>query len=297
MTGRVADGTRPGIAGQADGAAGGNPRRTGVFAIAGVAAVAVVAMAVARQAPVAPPAEIRAAAAADRQQAPEQEVAQTPAQPAGEAASKPASEPERPVALARAEPDAPAAEPETPQPAPVALTEEIGALPSGSARFGSPARTLPAAERVDTAFARLAPAQPGAREEVDASRTGSISPLASAMIAGEGSTGRVEIAETESDIAEIEEKLASEGAENFEVASTPAEAPPHRHDLTQSQTAGWVNMRAGPDNDAAVLTVVPANASIMAQDDCEHWCAVVYEGRQGYIYKSFIRRPGASAEG
>jgi uncharacterized protein YraI len=48
-----------------------------------------------------------------------------------------------------------------------------------------------------------------------------------------------------------------------------------------------VNMRAGPDDGAQVLMVVPALAEIEAEDGCG-WCEVAYQGRTGYIYKSFI---------
>lgn len=57
--------------------------------------------------------------------------------------------------------------------------------------------------------------------------------------------------------------------------------------LKNAQTNGAVNLRAAPDKNAKVLLVVPENVSIEAQDNCI-WCAVTYEGSQGYIYKSFI---------
>ncbi|MBO6717469.1 MAG: SH3 domain-containing protein [Rhizobiaceae bacterium] len=49
----------------------------------------------------------------------------------------------------------------------------------------------------------------------------------------------------------------------------------------------WVNLRAGPADDAEVLLVVPGSADIEAQTGC-NWCAVTYDGREGYIYKNFI---------
>jgi hypothetical protein len=49
----------------------------------------------------------------------------------------------------------------------------------------------------------------------------------------------------------------------------------------------WVNLRSGPSDDAEVLLVVPGLASIKAESGC-NWCAVTYDGREGYIYKNFI---------
>jgi len=48
-----------------------------------------------------------------------------------------------------------------------------------------------------------------------------------------------------------------------------------------------VNMRAGPDNDAAVLTVIPAGSEVEVIA-CEYWCEVVFAGERGWIYKSFV---------
>lgn len=59
--------------------------------------------------------------------------------------------------------------------------------------------------------------------------------------------------------------------------------------LQPATTAQYVNMRAGPADDADVITVVPANAAIEAETDCR-WCEVSYNGQKGYIFQSFITR-------
>lgn len=59
--------------------------------------------------------------------------------------------------------------------------------------------------------------------------------------------------------------------------------------LSPAKATQYVNMRAGPDDGATVLTVVPANASIQAEADCR-WCEVSYNGKTGYIYRTFIAR-------
>jgi hypothetical protein len=181
---------------------------------------------------------------------------------------------------------------------------EQAALPAGSVRFaGGEAPQREIARNViakNWAPAAAAPDSPA----VDTARTASILSPA----------GDVAVAETEQQAVEMESRLAAEGAKDFEVpapdgdpaavpvtvasaSSSPAEPFPPVSDLTQGRTAKWVNLRAGPDNDARVLTVVPYDAEILTQPDCPHWCAVVYDGRQGYIYKSFVIHPGATAGG
>lgn len=72
------------------------------------------------------------------------------------------------------------------------------------------------------------------------------------------------------------------------VAQAPAAAAVKANSgLRSAVTTGAVNMRAGPDKNAPVLLVVPANTSIETQSGCS-WCAITYQGNQGYIYKSFI---------
>jgi hypothetical protein len=49
-----------------------------------------------------------------------------------------------------------------------------------------------------------------------------------------------------------------------------------------------VNMRAGPDNGAAVILVVPRRSEVEVIG-CRYWCEVVYAGKRGWIYKGFVR--------
>lgn len=102
--------------------------------------------------------------------------------------------------------------------------------------------------------------------------------------------------------------LAALGADHFVIApdsltakrADPAPAgatvdrtgPDTLDGFNARSTARAVNLRAGPSKRSKVLDVVPANATILAEADCQHWCSVVYEGRNGYIYKSFIRWNG-----
>ncbi|MGQ2909766.1 MAG: SH3 domain-containing protein [Aliihoeflea sp.] len=74
--------------------------------------------------------------------------------------------------------------------------------------------------------------------------------------------------------------------EDEQVEAQPAVAS---SDLSPAKATQYVNMRAAPEDGAAVVVVVPANASIEAETDCR-WCEVSYNGQKGYIFQSFITR-------
>lgn len=71
------------------------------------------------------------------------------------------------------------------------------------------------------------------------------------------------------------------------VAQAPSSPKPASAGQKNAVTNRAVNMRAAPDKNAPVLLVVPANTQIETQANCS-WCAITYQGNQGYIYKSFI---------
>ena len=56
---------------------------------------------------------------------------------------------------------------------------------------------------------------------------------------------------------------------------------------TPATANSWVNMRSGPDNDAAIITVVAAGAEVSVMG-CNFWCEVVVDGQQGWIYQDFL---------
>lgn len=104
----------------------------------------------------------------------------------------------------------------------------------------------------------------------------------------------VEIAETEAEIAALEAIQQQEvqediGVPEAETAVAAVEEPATEETVSRraARTTGYVNMRAQGSDDAEVLMVVPAQARIEAEADC-NWCSVVHDGRSGYIYRTFI---------
>ncbi len=114
----------------------------------------------------------------------------------------------------------------------------------------------------------------------------------------EQGSGEVEIAETEAEVQAIEARMAAQDKEHFRIPAAPkaaAPAAPSASGLREGWATKYVNLRAGPDNKSKVLTIVPANAPVRAEDNCRHWCRTIYDGQEGYIYKSFIRRQRGSS--
>ncbi|RST82436.1 SH3 domain-containing protein [Aquibium carbonis] len=69
----------------------------------------------------------------------------------------------------------------------------------------------------------------------------------------------------------------------------PAELPTQVDDETRTVSVNApVNMRKGPGAKHGVMMVIPRQAKVSVID-CDQWCKISYEGRTGYIYKSFVR--------
>lgn len=52
-----------------------------------------------------------------------------------------------------------------------------------------------------------------------------------------------------------------------------------------------VTMRSGPKKGASPIGTIPAKAGVQVIS-CKSWCEVVYKGKHGFIYKSFLQRGG-----
>ena len=50
-----------------------------------------------------------------------------------------------------------------------------------------------------------------------------------------------------------------------------------------------VNMRSRPATGSSTITVIPGGSSVGVVS-CRYWCQVEYDGRRGYVYKSFLQR-------
>lgn len=209
----------------------------------------------------------------------------------------------RETSPSRQEPAQLAAEQVAPE-QPAAQSEELAInLPetAAAAETGAPDETdqpgtssqeasvQPAPPLVETASQLLQPetlAQERAFDP-DLGRTSSIPPARSGV---SGFVPSVPVAETEDEIAELEEIQRREVENDVGAPSeeeTASVGPVDTPALQQATTTRYVNMRAGPSDDAEIVLVVPALMEVEAEAGC-NWCTVSYDGRTGYIYKTFL---------
>jgi hypothetical protein len=87
--------------------------------------------------------------------------------------------------------------------------------------------------------------------------------------------------------AEQETFAASDDIPSVATADPVAEAEAISGEGRTETVNTHVNMRSEPDNDAAVVAVVPAEKQVQIVS-CDYWCEVVFEGQRGWIYKSFV---------
>lgn len=70
-------------------------------------------------------------------------------------------------------------------------------------------------------------------------------------------------------------------------AASPAAPAAANASMRAAVVRRAVNMRASPNGGAQVVGVVPGSGEIRAETNCG-WCRIDYQGRSGFIYKSFI---------
>ena len=134
--------------------------------------------------------------------------------------------------------------------------------------------------------------------EIDDSTTAAVSP---------DSLAPVEVAETADEVAMLEASVAAREAASPQAAFVVLDAgdtvqaeegsldetvQEPAEGLRPATTSGYVNFRTGPSNDAATIEILASGVAIEASDDCPHFCRARHEGRDGYIYRTYIAFPG-----
>lgn len=85
--------------------------------------------------------------------------------------------------------------------------------------------------------------------------------------------------------------LGSDEEQAGQVAAKPreeSEEPQQRVSGRSVAVNDAVNMRAAPRSGSRVILVVPDGAKVSMAAGCKDWCRVSYDGRTGYIYRSFV---------
>ncbi|MDP3896716.1 MAG: SH3 domain-containing protein [Mesorhizobium sp.] len=85
-------------------------------------------------------------------------------------------------------------------------------------------------------------------------------------------------------------------------ATPPAAAKPEAPGAPQAnrppagtgRMTSAANLRARPENGAAVVTTIASGAEVQIVA-CEAWCEIVHDGRRGYVFGKFVRQGDAPA--
>ncbi|PDQ19356.1 peptide-binding protein [Mesorhizobium sanjuanii] len=95
-------------------------------------------------------------------------------------------------------------------------------------------------------------------------------------------------------------KTATDGAQTAAIPAVNPQAPAAASDDSDRAKAKSrkvaatgrilraVTMRTGPKKNAAAMVTVPAKTSVQVMG-CKQWCQIVYNGKRGWIYKSYIK--------
>jgi hypothetical protein len=76
-----------------------------------------------------------------------------------------------------------------------------------------------------------------------------------------------------------------------QAAETPAAEEKVASAGRAGRTARAVTMRARPSSRGGVLGTVPGSADVQVVS-CDQWCEIVYKGKRGFVYRSFLRNNG-----
>lgn len=147
---------------------------------------------------------------------------------------------------------------------------------------------------------QAAKAEPLAADVADGTQTAAITPYAESAPEDEA---------VKKPKRQKAEKAQPQAAEETEVASLPGvdvgglagqssgedDRESTVRTVTKSATTGGgasrvtaaVNMRSSPKKGAGVLMVVPAGSAVNVLS-CDGWCQITYNGRTGWVYKSYL---------
>ncbi|WP_167458656.1 SH3 domain-containing protein [Mesorhizobium kowhaii] len=90
-------------------------------------------------------------------------------------------------------------------------------------------------------------------------------------------------------IPAVEPQVPSDQPEAAEDDDSQAKAKPRKVEAAGTgRILRAVTMRSGPKKNAAAIVTVPAKSSVQVMS-CKKWCQITYNGKTGWIYKSYIK--------
>lgn len=177
-----------------------------------------------------------------------------------------------------------------------------------SVTIAAPKAPLPALAANDPRWSgtnAAAPADPAKTEAAEATGQNGQPDKPATTVAYTQATGETDGEALLAKVAAPGENSATDGAQTAAIPAAVPEAPPAPSDesapvkakptkvaaASMGRILRPVTMRAGPKKNAAAIGTVPARTSVQVVS-CKQWCEIVYGGKRGFIYKSYIR-PGA----
>lgn len=74
------------------------------------------------------------------------------------------------------------------------------------------------------------------------------------------------------------------------IEAKPEVEPASAAETASAKVRSSVFLRSRPADGSKVLVTIPGGSKISVAAGCRHWCAVTYEGKRGFVYKSFLSR-------
>lgn len=205
----------------------------------------------------------------------------------------------KPEVLVREAPPVETATVSDPQPgaAKVAVEATVATAPK-DVRWKAPAASqATATEEATTKPAAQDPLQ-AVNKEAEASAVKPTADATSAQVSAFAAANRAEVSAgsgsggnpDDSSTAAIPTPKPRQPAVQASADSEPDDAAPAKDaDVAQGHTLRAVTMRSGPKKGASAMGTVPAKTAVQIVT-CNQWCQIVYNGKRGWIYKSYVSR-------
>jgi hypothetical protein len=186
-------------------------------------------------------------------------------------------------------------------PAIAARAASIPALASNNPRWTASDATPPPAQAEDQPVQSKQAAEPSAAKSTDTafaepaaendasdalSQVAAPAPAGETPTAGKKPSDKMDGAQT---AAIPEAKPQVPDAEPAEDSATQAKPKPQKAGAAANgRVLRAVTMRSGPKKGAAAILTVPAKSSVQVMS-CKQWCEIVYNGKHGWVYKSYVK--------
>ncbi|MDG4882608.1 SH3 domain-containing protein [Mesorhizobium sp. WSM4884] len=157
----------------------------------------------------------------------------------------------------------------------------------------------------EPASAGAAPASPPPAAKPPAEQKPTVAAFADSVAETDASTALSKVAAAEQSVDEKQPDDKMDGAQTAAIPDAKPQVPeaqpagdendaatkPNEQKVSAAANGRIlraVTMRTGPKKGAAAIVTVPAKASVQVVS-CKKWCEIVYNGKRGWIYKTYVK--------